>query len=56
MPKTIAQWIGLVVTTIVVLGCKGDVMLAMPLGICAGALATFFVSLDNQRQAVKAKR
>jgi hypothetical protein len=50
MPKTVAQWTGLAVTAIVVFGCDVDVIYAMPLGILAGALATFFVSLDDARQ------
>jgi hypothetical protein len=49
MPKTLAQITGLIVTTIVVLGCDMDVVYAMPLGMMAGALATFFASLAEQR-------
>ena len=45
MPKNVAQWAGITVTAIVVLGCDTSVIYAMPLGIFAGALATFFVSL-----------
>jgi hypothetical protein len=45
MPKNIAQWTGITVTAIVVLGCDTSVFYAMPLGIFAGALATFFVAL-----------
>lgn len=37
------------VTTIVVLGCDMDVVYAMPLGIMAGALATFFVAFAERR-------
>lgn len=48
MPKNVAQWTGLAVTAIVVLGCDMDVLYAVPLGIFAGALATFFVSLVEQ--------
>lgn len=54
MPKTIAQWTGIIVTTIVVLGCDMDVLYAVPLGIFAGALATFFVELDDRRRLVRA--
>lgn len=53
MPNSIGQWTGLVVTTIIVLGCDLDVMYALPLGILAGALATFFVALADARIAVK---
>jgi len=49
MPKNVAQWTGLMVTAIIVLGCDMDVIYAMPLGILAGALATFFVALSEQR-------
>jgi hypothetical protein len=47
MPKNVAQWTGLLVTTIIVLGCDMDVIYAIPLGIFAGALATFFVRLSD---------
>ena len=53
MPKNVAQWTGLLVTAIIVLGCDADVIYAMPLGIMAGALATMFVALSEAR--VKAK-
>jgi len=56
MPKHIGQWTGLVVTTIVVLGCDMDVIYAMPLGILAGALATYFITLADSRVAVRAKK
>ena len=52
VPYTIGQWTGLTVTAIVVLGCDMDVAYAMPLGIFAGALATFFVTLAERRLAV----
>lgn len=45
MPRTVAQWTGIVVTTIVVLGRDIDVVTALPFGIAAGALATGFVTL-----------
>jgi hypothetical protein len=54
MPKTVAQWTGLAVTVIIVFGCDVDVFYAMPLGILAGALATFFISLDDRRRAAAA--
>ena len=50
MPKNVAQWTGLAVTAIIVFGCDMDVIYAMPLGILAGALATFFVSLDDHKR------
>jgi hypothetical protein len=54
MPKNIAQWTGLTVTAIVVLGCDTSVFYAMPLGIFAGALATFFVSFAESRTTARA--
>jgi hypothetical protein len=54
MPKNVGQWTGLAVTAIIVLGCDMDVMYAMPLGIMAGALATFFVSLADELEKAKA--
>jgi len=45
MPKTLAQWTGVAVTAIVVSGSDADLVLAVPLGIFAGALATFFSTL-----------
>ena len=49
MPKTVAQLTGMIVTAIVVFGTDLDVYTAMPLGIFAGALATFFVALADIR-------
>ena len=54
MPKHYAQWTGMFVTAIIVLGTDMDVLYAMPLGIPAGALAVFFVSLwewNDERRA-----
>jgi hypothetical protein len=53
MPSSIGQWTGMVITTIIVLGCDTDVVYAVPLGIMAGALATFFVALADARVAAK---
>jgi len=50
VPKNIAQWTGICVTSIIVLGTDMDVIYAMPLGIMAGALAVFFVSLSENRE------
>ncbi len=49
MPKNVAQLTGMMVTGIVVFGTDLDVYYAMPLGIFAGALATFFVTLSDYR-------
>lgn len=50
MPKSYAQWIGMLVTGIVVLGTDSDVLVAVPYGMAAGALTVFFVSLSEWRQ------
>ncbi len=55
MPKSLAQWTGIIVTTIVVLGCDMDVLYAVPLGILAGALATFFMALAEGYDAIRAE-
>ncbi|MGC9954039.1 MAG: hypothetical protein ABSD21_07160 [Rhizomicrobium sp.] len=52
MPK-VAQLTGLIVTAIVVFGTDADVFIAVPLGILAGALATFFVALAEKRETAK---
>lgn len=44
-----AQLTGMIVTGIVTLGADTDVMLAMPLGIFAGALAMGFVAAAEAR-------
>jgi hypothetical protein len=54
MPKNIAQWTGITVTAIVVLGCDTSVFYAMPLGIFAGALAAFLVATAESRLAASA--
>jgi hypothetical protein len=42
MPRNVAQWTGIVVTIIVVLGRDRDVFTALPLGISSGLLASLF--------------
>ncbi|MGC8535047.1 MAG: hypothetical protein ACP5QR_05875 [Rhizomicrobium sp.] len=54
MPRTLAQWVGIVVTTITVLGARDDFALAVALGVMAGGLATFFVALDAQYRQQRA--
>ena len=51
MPTRLAQWTGIAVTAIVVLGSDMDVLYAVPLGLFAGALATFFSALAVSEQA-----
>lgn len=57
VPKTnakLAQITGMIVTSIVVFGTDTDILIAIPLGIFAGALATFFMALaDRQTEKVK---
>jgi hypothetical protein len=55
MPRTVAQFTGMLVTAIVVFGTDVDVFYAMPMGIAAGALATFFVAVADQLEAVKVR-
>jgi len=47
MPRNVAQWTGIVVTTIIVLGRDIDVVTALPFGIAAGALASGFVAVSR---------
>lgn len=59
MPKNVAQWTGVAVTMIIVLGRDADVLTAVPLGIAAGMLATLFqaamrVQLPPLRSALPA--
>ncbi len=50
MPKSVAQLTGVLVTAIVTFGTDLDLTYAMLLGVFAGALATFFVSLAEAKQ------
>ncbi len=52
MPK-FAQITGMIVTSIIVFGADTDVLIAVPLGVLAGGLAMFFVSLSEYRDAAK---
>ena len=56
MPKNVAQWTGLAVTTIIVFGCDKDVIYAMAHGVLAGMLATMLVALDEQRERLAVLR
>ena len=47
MPKNIAQLTGLLVTAVVTFGTDLDLTYAMPLGVAAGMLATFFVAMSE---------
>jgi hypothetical protein len=48
MPFNLAQWTGLAVTAIIVSGSDIDVVYAVPLGLFAGALATFLTALAER--------
>ena len=52
VPKTAAQFTGMVVTAIVTFGTDLDVTYAVPLGVFAGALAIFFVSVAEAQQLI----
>jgi hypothetical protein len=49
VPRSVAKLTGVLVTTIVTFGTDLDMTYAMVLGIFAGALATFFVSLAEAK-------
>ncbi len=55
MPKSVAQLTGMIVAGIVAFGTDMDLTYAMPLGVAAGMLATFFVAMSegfgSKRQA-----
>ena len=51
LPKSVAQLTGVLVTAIVAFGTDIDVYYAVPLGVFAGAMAIFFVSLSEIRQS-----
>lgn len=53
VPKSMAQLTGVLVTSIVAFGTDLDVYYAMPLGVFAGALALFFVSLSEAQGVLK---
>ncbi len=47
MPRTAAQMTGMLVTAIIAFGTDMDVFTSVPLGVMAGALAIFFVSIGE---------
>jgi hypothetical protein len=50
MPRSIAQLTGMLVTAIVTFGTDLDAVYSVPLGIFAGTLALFFVSMSEARE------
>jgi hypothetical protein len=55
IPRSVAQLTGVLVTGIVAFGTDLDVYYAVPLGVFAGALAMFFVSLTEAQDAYRAR-
>jgi hypothetical protein len=55
IPQSVAQLTGVLVTGIVAFGTDIEVYYAVPLGVFAGALAMFFVSLSEAQDAYKAR-
>ena len=55
LPKSVAQLTGVLVTAIVAFGTDLDVYYAMPLGVFAGALAVFFVSVSEGENALQTR-
>jgi len=53
MPKNVAHLTGIIVCAIVTFGADLDVTYAIPLGICAGALAMFFVAVADAKGLVR---
>ena len=51
LPKSVAQLTGVLVCGIVTFGADLELAYAIPLGIMAGALAMFFVSVTEARQS-----
>ena len=55
IPRSVAQLTGVLVTAIVAFGTDTDVYYAVPLGVFAGALAMFFVSLSEAQEMFKTR-
>ena len=55
IPRSVAQLTGVLVTGIVAFGTDMDVYYAVPLGVFAGALAMFFVSMSEAQDRYTAR-
>ncbi len=55
IPRSVAQLTGVLVTAIVAFGTDIEVYYAVPLGVFAGALAMFFVSLSEAHESYRAR-
>lgn len=53
IPKSVAQLTGVLVAGIVAFGTDIEVYYAVPLGVLAGGLAMFFVSLSEAQDAYR---
>jgi hypothetical protein len=51
----VAQWTGIAVTALIVLGCDLDVLTALPLGVVAGILTSSLAALAGQPARIKRK-
>ena len=55
MPKSVAKLTGVLVTAIITFGTDLELTYAIILGVFAGALAMFFVSLSEAQDAYRAR-
>ena len=55
IPRSVAQLTGVLVTAIVAFGTDIEVYYAVPLGVFAGALAMFFVSLSEAQESFRTR-
>ena len=55
IPKSTAQWAGMLVAGIVSFGADTELFYAIPLGVFSGALATLFISLSEMHDAYRAR-
>jgi hypothetical protein len=55
IPRSVAQLTGVLVTAIVAFGTDLEVYYAVPLGVFAGALAMFFVSMSEAQDRYKTR-
>ncbi|OJT96555.1 MAG: hypothetical protein BGN82_01830 [Alphaproteobacteria bacterium 65-7] len=53
LPKSVAQLAGMLVTGIVAFGSDIEVYYAVPMGVFAGALASFCVSLSEAKDSYR---
>lgn len=56
MPRSAGQWTGFAVTMIVVLGRDLDLLVALPLGLAAGLLASVLANLPAHAVVQRIRR